>query len=176
MTTAENVRVAVTGSVSVGPLTADLPTDATTTIDNDYDDVGYVSEDGVVQSIGEDITEIKAWQNSDIVRKVQTKHDLTYALTMIETSEVSLSTFYGNYAGGTVEITSDQLDHLRWVIDVIDGDVEIRIVIPDGQIGDRGDVTYKNGDALGYPITITCYPDADGVKAYIYHHDFVASA
>jgi hypothetical protein len=166
--TADNVRVGVTGGAYTAPDGTTLPEDATEALEAAFADVGYISEDGVVQSIGADITDIKAWQNGDVVRKIQTSHDLTYAFTMIETSDVTLEAYYGNYAAGEVQITGDQLPHGPWVLSVIDGDAEIRIVIPDGQVTERGDISYVNGDAVGYPITISCFPDDDGVKAYMY--------
>ena len=168
MTTAANVLVGVTGGAYVAPEGTPIPTNAVTALNAAFDEVGYISEDGVSQSISEDITDLKAWQNGDVVRKIQTSHDLTYALTMIETSDVTLETYYGNYAAGAVEITGEQLPHKAWVLEVEDGDDIIRVVIPDGQITERGDIVYQNGDAVGYPITITCFPDDDGVKAYLY--------
>jgi hypothetical protein len=168
MTTASNVLVGVTGGAYVAPEGTTLPTDTTTALNAAFDEVGYISEDGVSQSISEDITDLKAWQNGDVVRKIQTSHDLTYAFTMIETSDVTLDTYYGNYAAGAVEITGEQLPHKSWVLAVEDGDDDIRIVIPDGQITERGDIVYQNGDAVGYPVTITCFPDDSGNKAYLY--------
>jgi hypothetical protein len=168
MTTASNVRVGVTGGAYTAPDGTTLPTDPSTALDGAFVDVGYISEDGVTQSIGADVTDITAWQNADVVRKIQTSHDLTYQFTMIETSEVTLEAYYGNYTTGTVEITGAQLPHGPWVLSVIDGDAEIRIVIPDGQVTERGDIVYQNGDAVGYPITISCFPDDDEVKAYMY--------
>jgi hypothetical protein len=162
------VLVGVTGDASVAPEGTALPTDTTTALNAAFEAVGYISEDGVSQSISEDITDLKAWQNGDVVRKIQTSHDLTYAFTMIETSDVTLETFYGNYAAGVVQIDGEQLDHKSWVLDVEDGDDDLRIVIPDGQITERGDIVYQNGDAVGYPVTITCFPDGSGNKAYIY--------
>lgn len=166
--TADNVRVAVTGAVYVADTGTDLPASASENRDAAFADVGYISEDGITQAISEDIGDIKAWQNGDVVRKVQTRHDVTYAFSMIETSATTLATFYGNYTSGTVEVTGEQLDHKSWIIDVIDGDDEIRIVIPDGQITERGDVSWKNDEAVAYNVTITAFPDQDGVKAYIY--------
>ena len=168
MTTASNVLVGVTGGAYVAPEGTTLPTDATTALNAAFEEVGYISEEGVSQSISEDVTDLKAWQNGDVVRKIQTGHDLTYSFTMIETSDVTLATYYGNYAAGTVEIDGTQLPHKSWVIEVADGDDDLRIVIPDGQITERGDLVFQNGDAVGYQITITCFPDDSGVKAYQY--------
>lgn len=168
MTTAANVRVGVTGGVAYAPEGTTLPTTATAALDGAFDDVGYISEDGVAQSIGEDITDLKAWQNGDVVRKIQTSHDYTLSFTMIETSEVTLKAYYGNYAAGVVEINGSQLPRNPWVLTVVDGDAEIRVVVPDGQITERGDIVYQNSDAIGYQVTITCFPDDEGNKAYLY--------
>lgn len=165
---ADNVVVAVTGGVSYAPIGTALPTNATAPLNGAFGEVGYVSEDGITQSIGTDTSDIRAWQNGDIVRRVQTSHEVTYALTMIESSPLVLEAYYGNYAAGTVEIRGDQPGHKEWVINVLDGGAKIRIVIPDGQVTERGDVQYVNSDAVSYPVTITAYPDANGVKAYLY--------
>lgn len=165
---ADNVRVAVTGGIFVAPTGTSLPTDPDAALHGDFDDLGYVGEDGITETQASDVTDIVAWQNSAVVRKVQTSHDLTYTLTLIETKTEVLDTFYGPLNGSVVEVTGDQLGRKAWVIDVVDGDHEIRIAIPEGQVTERGDITYANGEAIGYPITITCYPDDSGVKAYIY--------
>jgi len=165
---ADNVRVAISGGVFTAPTGTALPTTADATLNVAFTDLGYVSEDGIVESQEADVTDIVAWQNGDVVRKVQTSHDLTYELTLIETKDAVLETYYGALSSGVVEVTGDQLGRQSWVIDVIDGDHDIRVVIPEGQVTERGEVTYANGEAISYQVTITAYPDVTGVKAYIY--------
>ncbi len=165
---ATNVLVGVTGKVLFAPTGTALPVTSVATPHASFADVGYISDDGVAQAINDETTEIKAWQNSDVVRKVQTGHDVTYSFTMIESNAVSLEAYYGNYTAGVIEITGEQLPHQSMILDVIDGDDEIRVVIPDGQITERGDVVYANGDPIGYEVTVTAFPDEDGVKAYLY--------
>lgn len=176
---ATKVRVAVTGAVYVAPTGTALPTNAGTALSADYKDVGYVHEDGVTETQDTDSEDIMAWQNGAKVRKVQTSHDLTYQFTMIETNEISLKEFYGNFTpqvGGAspsdakVEIKGDELPRRVWVLSVLDGDHSWRIVIPDGQITERGDITYANDEAIGREVTVTCYP-VNGVKATIYMDD-----
>lgn len=177
--TADNVRVGVTGAVYVAPTGTTLATDATTALNAAFQDLGYIHEDGVTETQDTDISDIVAWQNGAKVRKVQTSHDLMYAFTMIETSAVTLREFYGNFAAAdsvavgdpaddTVKVNGDQLPRRSWVLSVIDGDHVLRVVIPDGQITERGDITYANGEAVGREVTITCFPDANENKAYIY--------
>jgi len=167
---AANVNVAVTGGVYFGPVGTALPATAIDALGVGFLEVGYLTEDGITQAVGGATEDIKAWQNGDIVRTVQTEHTLTYALTLLETNENSLALYSGgNYAAGIVEIKAGVMPHQTYVIEVVDGDDHIRIVIPDGQISERGEVTYTNGAAIAYPITISCFPDDTGVKAYVHY-------
>lgn len=177
-TVAENVRVALAGALCVAPLGATtLPTDAESELPEALKDVGYISADGVTQTIDAETTDIKAFQNGDVVRTIQTSHKVTFSFTMIETNEVSLKLYYADQEATVkaVKVTGAQSPHNEWVFDVLDGDYTIRIVIPNGQITERGEISYKNEDAIGYPVTLTAYPDKDGVKAYIYQHKYTVS-
>lgn len=169
MTSSADVRVGVTGAIHGAPDGTTLPTNATASLNAAFEELGYVTEDGVREQNGVEITEIKAWQDSAVVRKIQTSHDLTYQLAFMETSDQVLETFYGNYDNGTVEIRGEQGVRQSWVIQVVDGDDLLRIVIPDGQVTETGEVAYVNGEAVTYPVTISCFPDDDGVKAYKYY-------
>ena len=177
--TAGNVLVGkplVTGGILRAVLGTAVPTDATTAPAGAFAGAGYVSDAGVVQTIGTDSTSIKAW-GGDEVRKVQTSHTVTYQFTLIETNDESLGIYYGDGsvtsgAGArAVEITSAELEHAAYVIEMKDGDNKIRITIGDGQVTERGDVSYVDSNAIAYQVTVTCYPDADGVKATIYTDD-----
>lgn len=168
-TVASQVQVAVTGGISTAAVGTALPTSPTATPDVLFKDVGYISEDGVTQATGDSTTEIKAWQNGDVVRRIQTDHSVTFSFMMIETNAVSLDAYYGgNYSAGVVQMKAGVMPRRSWILDMLDGTSKIRNVIPDGQITDRGDVVWKNGDKVGYQVTIECYPDASGVKAYQY--------
>jgi hypothetical protein len=167
-TTAANVQVGVTGHVYTAPLATALPVTPTATLNAAFNEVGYINEDGLVTATSTDQNDIKAWQNGDIVRKVQDEHDVTYALSLLETNDQTLEVYYGNYTNGTVEVRADNETRGEWVFHVVDGGDLIRIVLPDGQVTDRGDIQYVNGNAVMYPIVVTAYPDASGVKAYLY--------
>lgn len=169
----QNVRVAVTGGVYRADLGTTLPTSALSALGGDFEDMGYISEEGVTQSIARDVTNIAAWQNGDVVRTVQTSHIVTYTFTLIESKDEVFRTIYGNFTDlgggeGVSEITGDILDSHAWVLNVIDGTNRIRLCIPDGQVTETGDITWTNGELIGYPVTVTTFPDGDGVKAYKY--------
>lgn len=174
----DNVRVAVTGGVYRAPEGTALPVDATTALNVAFLELGYVSEDGVTESQGSDTNDIVAWQNGDIVRKVQTSHDLTYAFSMLETNDNVIAAFYGNGTAAEYEINGEQPGRFSWVLEVLDGDHHIRVVLPSAQVTERGDKTFVNGDAIMYPFTLTAYPDPDyagaedaPAKAYVYMDD-----
>lgn len=171
--TAQNVRVATTGAVSFAPIATALPVDAVAVLAAAFKDVGYIGPDGVTQAIETDVTDITAWQNGDTVRKVQTSHDVTFQLVMLETNALSLQVYYADATAtaSKVKVTGAQSPHNVVVIDVLDDKHSIRIVLPDAQVTERGEIVYQNEEATGYDITLTAYPDADGVKGYIYLDD-----
>jgi len=169
----QNVRVAVTGGIYRADLDETLPTSALSSLGGGFEDLGYISEEGVTQSIARDITNISAWQNGDVVRTVQTSHLVTYSFTLIESKDEVFRTIYGNFTDlgggeGVSEIDGSIMDHYVWVLNVIDGSDRIRLVIPDGQVTETGDITWSNGELIGYPVTLTTFPDTNGVKAYKY--------
>lgn len=172
---ASNVEVAVTGRVCLAPIGTTAPTDSETPLDVAWRDVGYISEDGVTETPEADNEVIRAWQNGDEVRTVQTSHSIQYGFTMIETNEVSLEAYYGDYDSetGNVKVTGRQLPRQMMVIETFDEVGGVRMVrrrlAEVAQVTERGEVSLSNSDATGYEVTVTCYPGADGVtKVHIF--------
>jgi hypothetical protein len=166
--TNSNVRVAVTGAVYVADAGATLPTDATSAVAAPAADLGYVSEDGVTETRDRSTEKIKAWQGSATVREVTTDSSLTYSFTLIETKKETVELFYGSEvddAGMVKVIPGASGGRHAFVIDVIDGDDFIRTTIEDGEVSEVGDQVYAAGEPIGYEVTVTCYPDGDGVAA-----------
>jgi hypothetical protein len=182
--TAANVLVGspnVTGGVCVGPPGTALPTDPTTDLNSALVATGYISEDGVTQAIETDTEDIVAW-GGDTVRVIQTTHTLTYQFQFLETNDTALKVVYGDENVATSEtglaalINSKPLPHKVYVLEIKDGDRPVRVVIPDGQVTERGELVYVHTDAVKYDVTITAYPDAAGNKAYIYYAPAAAQA
>lgn len=167
--TAANVLVGATGNIYGAPTGTALPTTTGAALNAAFVNLGYVSDAGVVQSIGRDKTSIKAW-GGDEVRVIRTSHELSYAFTMIETNPASLEAYYGEQTDvqTVVEISANAPQRQEWIIHVVDGVNIVRIVIPDGEIIETGDVTYSTEEAIGYPVTLSAYADTSGIKAYKY--------
>lgn len=177
---AANVRVGVNGEVNFAEAPATLPADAAALL-TDFTGLGYNTDAGVAETINETTTDIKAWQGGQTVRTVRTDETVTYAFTMLETNVDALAIYYGNdvdVADGSVKVGGQLNTRGSWVIDVLDGTDIVRVVIPDGEVTQRGTVNYVNDNAISYPVTVTAYPSNetgfDGANAKKYHAAFAA--
>lgn len=156
-----NVRVAVTGEISVGATSAAAPTTTSSALTG-FSGLGYVSEDGVTESRERSTNDIKAWQNADTVRTVVTEANLSYTFRLIETNADTLELFYGvTGEDGMVVVPAQTGGRKSFVIDVVDGTELLRIYIPQGEVSEVGDVVYASGEAIGYEVTVRAYPDTD---------------
>jgi hypothetical protein len=159
-----NVDVAVTGAVSYAPVATTPPTDAETPLAVAFLDTGYISDDGVSEAIDTSTSNLVAWQGSAVVRTVVTESSISVTFTMIETNENSVGLFYAaqvDGSDGSVEIDPSKLGgRRRLVLDYVDGDKFVRLFLPQAEVTERGEVTYASGEAVGYQVTVTGYPDA----------------
>lgn len=165
---AGEVRIGITGELFSAPVGTTAPTDATSPLDPAWLGHGYSSEDGVTEANSDSVDNIIAWQNATTVRAARTESTLTVATSLIQTRGSNLELFY---PGSFVEANADEWqinvvpavsDRRSWVLNVIDGNDLIRIYIGLGEVTERGEVPYANGEAVMYPITVTAYPDSNG--------------
>lgn len=175
-----------TGGVLRAPLGTPIPADSTTALSAPFVPQGYVGEDGISMTTDRSTEKIRAW-GGDSVRTVQTEHDVTFSLTFLETTELTLKAVFGDTnvtatAAGAgsgnrlaVQVKSDVLPSQVWAFDMKDGKKKVRVVLPNASITEVGDTQFVHSDATGYEVTIDALPDEDGVKAYIYSDDGVTT-
>lgn len=176
---ARNVSVGkpmASGGMFVAPLGTKLPTDASSPLSEEFVDVGFISEDGVTNSVETDSNDIKAWGGVTVLT-AQSSRTETFQATLIETNETVLKQAYGdaNVTGslqaGSLKIlhNGNTGDHHVVVFEILmTGNRVKRIVIPDCAMTELGDVVYNDSDPIGYETTNTAYPDAEGNTAYEY--------
>ena len=179
MATVTNVtaaKPAVAGAVSVGATTATLPTSTSTTLGTAFTCLGYISEDGMTNNNSPEVEKIKAWGGDIVLTPVSGKED-TFHFTLIEAINMDvLKVVYGSSnvsgslsAGITVNAKTSDPEAHSWVIDmVLRNNVAKRIVIPNGSISEVGEITYADGDVVGYEVTVDAFPNASGVTHYEY--------
>jgi hypothetical protein len=175
---ADNVRVGVTGAVYMAETSATEPTSATSTLTG-FTDLGYVGPDGVEENRDRSTSQIRAWQNSDLVREIVTEATATFTFMLMETNEAVLEAYYGaliDPLDGSIEVNPAATGGKKsFVIDVIDGDSQIRTYVPSGEILAVEAQTAANGDAVMYGVTITAYASEDGYTFKKFYSDLVGS-
>lgn len=173
----------VGGAIFWAPLGTELPTDAATALNAAFANLGYISEDGVVNSNSPESDDIKAWGGSTVLTTQTGKTD-TFQFTLIEALSVApLRLVYGvvNVTGDlstgiTIKANDTQQDSGCLVIDMImRGGVLKRIVLPSAAVSEVGDISYTDSDAVGYQTTLTASPDTTGNTHYEYIVDPAAA-
>lgn len=173
---AENVSVAQTGIVAKVPSTL-VVTSAVSDLGPSSVTYGLVSEDGVGIENTTSTDTIKAWQNSAIVRTVNSDASVTFTIVLIENTQPVRELYYGSAeANGKIAWNPSKRTKGSFVIDYIDtgygeeGEfLTGRYHIKRGEVTEVESITLQNGEPVGYGVTITAFPDENGEAVDVYH-------
>lgn len=177
--TSSNVSTAkppVGGALYSAPIGTALPANAVDKLPETFKALGYISEDGIVNSNSPKSDSIKAW-GGDTVMNVQTEKEDTFQYTLLESLNVDvMREVYGpdNVTGDletgvTIKANSTELTRHVLVAEMIMTDgVLKRVVVPAGKVSEVGDITYNDSDAVGYETTLSALPDLAGNTHYEY--------
>ena len=163
------------GAVFTAPAGTALPTSASATLNSAFNDMGFVSEDGVTKSTSISTTTIKEWGGAPVL-VTQDEKIISVKLKLIEYKRKDVHSFVHGSANitessGAITIrnNADDPGEQAIVIDmVLRGNIPYRMVIPRGKITSIGDVVYKTNEAIGYDIEITTMLDDSGNSVYEY--------
>lgn len=180
------------GAILHAPVGTTMPalsdiTSSGVTIDQAFTGNEYVSQDGLTLTPSMSTTDIKDWSGT-VVRKVLESFDGTLSWNMISTNAGSLGVAFGTdhvtasaatTTHGTqtkVNIGAHLPDPQAWLFLIKDGDARIIIEVPNGQVTEVSETKFAANEAVGWNVTLTCYPDGDGECIYILTDDGVTTA
>ncbi|MGW2170417.1 phage tail tube protein [Streptomyces sp. NPDC001705] len=163
---ADNVRAALNGSIFLAPKGSTAPADLTAPWDAAWVDLGYMSDDGVSMEYSTDVEDINAWQSLSPVRRILTSVNMTLGFTAIELKASTITAYFPDSV--ITEVTEDTVWRLdipaapgpaEWAIGLewIDGDIKNRLVVPRGEITDRGAIPLGRSAAVGLEMTVSAY-------------------
>lgn len=173
-----NVWVGADGRAYVAPTGTSAPANASASWSGAWAELGWTSEDGLTEGQNEQYSEIKGWDGT-VLRKVLTSTEKTFQLTFQEINKHVLELYHSNSTvewisgGSQLDVATPSNDLRAFGFDIADGDRVVRVVIPSGEVTARGDITYKNDQAIQAQVTITAYPDENGVTAtFLFTEDY----
>ena len=171
-----------TGAILSAPIGTELPDLPDMELDEAFTGNEYVSEDGLTLSPSMSTNKIKDWSGAT-VRDLLNSFDGTMTWTLISTNPGQMKTTFGDKfvtEGAATATHGKQMkvalgahlpDPKSFVFLMKDGDAKMIIVVPYGQITEVGDIVFKSGEVLGWPVTLSTSPDEDGHNIYILTDD-----
>lgn len=169
------------GAIYRAPVGAKLPVTYSEQLDSAFKNLGFVSEDGIINGNSPSGDKVKAWGGATVLNYMDDKPD-TFKMKLLEAFNADvLKTIYNEKnvvvaeGSGDIHITATAEDMAQyvWVIDMIlKGGRAKRIVIPSASITEMEEIVYKDNEPIGYGITLSAVPDASGA----YHHEYIQGA
>lgn len=166
----DNIRIYgdLDSGVWVAPKGSTLPTGLEAP-DAPLTELGWLSEDGISVDRNEEATTHRAYQGGTIVRRKKTSVEDSFTFQCLEETAETLGLYY---AGQTPEVTGTgeaavakitvtnqtASDERSWVVDVVDGAITKRYVVPVGSVS-TGSVAHSNADMTIYEFTVTIQGD-----------------
>lgn len=165
------------GYIFSAPVGTTLPTDIETTLETAFKCLGFISEDGYVESVSEDSNDIPD-MNGDLMDSSNSNRVESAQVTFAEIKAETLKRQYGDgnvtdESGMiTVKHNSDSHPTFAYVLElVLKNGRRWRKVVPLGQSAELDDLTIASSELCQRPITIKYLTDADGNTCY----DYIAS-
>lgn len=172
-----NPRIWEKADFYVAPTGTELPDyDVPLTDNADWAALGLLSEDGSSETRSDDTADHYAW-GGILVRSTKSRHKRQLTVTALEDN----LTVFGLVNPGSTAETADgvnvrtyrvpQADPRSFLMEVTDGGIRKRRYIPRGEVESVGDTAFSDSALTAYELTITIYPDADGVLYLDYDND-----
>lgn len=165
------VRPVVDGAAWCADASAATPSGATAELTG-FTSLGWLSEDGITMTISKETQDLKGF-GGDTALTIQTSHDVEFKFKPMEWNEKVAAEMFGESnvtgSGEAVKVTGDDLPSRKYVFDMRGRNKElIRVVVPNCKVTAIGEMPFKHNEPMAAEFTLKAFPDADGVKVYIY--------
>lgn len=142
---------------------------------------GFIGEDGLTKTVDRSTEKIKDW-NKDTVIVLETDHSVVVKFTFLEAANANvLKAVYGKdnvkIEGKNIQVAdaAGELPHFSLVAEMNGGEgKKARIFVPDGQVTNVADITFKKDDVIKYEVEIECF--AVDNKKFIAHFEVPEAA
>ncbi len=162
------------GYIFVAPAGAALPTSIKDKLDSAFKVLGYISEDGYVESLETDSEDMKD-MNGDLIHTEVTSRVESAKLTLAEIKAMTLKVMYGDGnvtdASGTITVKHNGNSSDEWsvVLDlVLKNGRRWRKVVPLAKLDELGDLTLAVAELAARELGIKYLTDESGNTCYDY--------
>lgn len=162
------------GYIFRAPVGTKLPTDIKTALDPAFKVLGFISEDGYVESLETDSDDIVD-MNGDLMDSPQTSRVESAQFTLAEIKAETLKVQYGEKnvtdANGiiTVKHNGDSVTTSAYVLELLlKNGRRWRKVVPKGQSSELDDLTIAVGELCARALTMKYLTDEQGNTCYDY--------
>lgn len=163
------------GYIFSAPVGTDLPTDIETQLDPAFKCLGFISEDGYVETIDEDDDDIND-MNGDVMDSANSKRVESAQLTFAEIKASTLKRQYGDAnvtdENGliTVKHNADSHDVFSYILElVLKNGRRWRKVVPKGKSSELDDLTIASSELCQRALTMKYLTDEHGNTCYDYY-------
>ena len=162
------------GYIFVAPVGTTLPTDYSTALPTAYKCLGFISEDGYVETVDSDSEDLVD-MNGDLMDSPQTSRVESAQLTLAEIKAMTLKLMYGDEnvtdKAGVITVKHNGNSNGTWVV-VLDlllkNNRKWRKVVPLFQCSELDDLTLAVGELAARALTAKYLTDGDGNTCYDY--------
>ena len=181
-----------TGAIRSGdPIdAASIPTTfsaAQTTLASMTTNSGYVSEDGLSLTPTINTNDIKEW-NGSTVRRILSEFigELSFSLIQCGYEEWCQAIGASNVSRTAATSSHGEQLHIKmgahlaprqsYCFALKDGNAQIIIIVPNGQITNIDEISFNSSDAISLPLTLTAYDDGTGESIHIFVDDGITTS
>ena len=174
---ASQVVVGANGQVYVGPLAADAPTAVDDTLDTDFIELGFVSEDGATITDSKTVENIGAWQSFYPIRRIVTEREFTVEFAMRQWNGDNITFAFGGgvvLGGPNFSYTPPdpgEIDERSLILKWQDGTKNYLLYIPRGMATASTVANLRRAQAADLPITFSALSDGDDAAYTLFTDD-----